>query len=261
MGAGSSQKLAVVLAGSQGIGFASAQRLVQTGHRVVIFSRSRAKLDAALARLRETSDDVSAVAGDVAEERDLEALFAHADSLGGTDIVVNNNGGPPTGNVLSLGDADWQAAFGQHALPVFRAVRRVVPRMIERGWGRVITIASISVKMPLDELDLSNFMRGGLAAVHRTLARSLAKHGVNVHMVLPGSIMTERSRALIEARAGRQGISFDQALAASTARIPKGRLGAPEDVAEAVAFLASERTDYLTGNFIQVDGGLFSGLD
>jgi 3-oxoacyl-[acyl-carrier protein] reductase len=255
------RKLAVVLAGSQGIGFASALRLARAGHRVVIFSRSRAKLDAALTRLRGVSEDVSAVAGDVSSDRDLEALFAHADALGGTEILINNNGGPATGNLLTLGDDDWQAAFAQHALPVFRAIRRVVPRMIERSWGRVITIASISVKMPLDDLDLSNFMRAGLAAVHRTLARALAKHGVNVHMVLPGSIMTDRSRLLIEGRASRQGISFEQALSASTARIPKGRLGAPEDVAEAVAFLASTQADYLTGNFMQVDGGLFPGLD
>lgn len=256
------RRTAVVLAGSEGLGLASAQCLGHEGHRVVLFSRSNDKLEAARARLTESGIEAFTVRGDLASAADLERLFAFVEKrCGGTDILVNNTGGPRPGHALELSDDDWRDAFEEQALSLMRSIRHVVPGMRERGWGRIITIASLSVKAPIDGLDLSNFMRSGLAAVHRTLARALAPHEVNVHMVLPGSIMTARSGSLIQRRADSLGISFDEALSASLARIPKGRHGQPEDVGHVVAFLASERADYLTGNFIRVDGGMFGGLD
>lgn len=257
-----SRRTAVVLAGSEGLGLAAAQRLAQQGHRVVLFSRSKDKLQAAEAELAAQGAEVLTVPGDLASGSDIDRLFAAAKQRFGTvDILVNNSGGPRAGALLDLTDEDWRTAFEQQALSLIRAIRRVVPGMRERRWGRIITIASLSVKSPIDGLDLSNFMRGGLAAVHRTLARSLAPYDVNVHMVLPGSIMTARSRALIKGRAERVGVSFDEALSSSIDRIPKGRLGRPEDVGSVVAFLASEEAAYLTGNFIRVDGGMYAGLD
>ena len=256
------QRTAVVLAGSEGLGLASAQCLGQDGHRVVIFSRSEEKLKAAQSRMTESGIEAATVRGDLASAADVERLFAFTNErFGGTDVLVNNTGGPRPGHVLELSDDDWRAAFEEQALSLMRAVRQVTPGMRERRWGRIITIASISVKAPIDGLDLSNFMRGGLAAVHRTLARALAPDDVNVHMVLPGSIMTARSTSLIQARADKLGVSFDEALSTSVARIPKGRLGKPEDVGNVVAFLASEKANYLTGNFIRVDGGMYAGLD
>ena len=257
-----SRRTAVVLAGSEGLGLAAAQRLAQQGHRVVLFSRSKDKLQAAEAELAAQGAEVLTVPGDLASGSDIDRLFAAAKQRFGTvDILVNNSGGPRAGALLDLTDEDWRTAFEQQALSLIRAIRRVVPGMRERRWGRIITIASLSVKSPIDGLDLSNFMRGGLAAVHRTLARSLAPYDVNVHMVLPGSIMTARSRALIKGRAERVGVSFDEALSSSIDRIPKDRLGRPEDVGSVVAFLASEEAAYLTGNFIRVDGGMYAGLD
>jgi 3-oxoacyl-[acyl-carrier protein] reductase len=236
--------------------------LAQQGHHIVLFSRSNRKLEAAKTDLAAKGGDVLAVRGDLASADDLDRLFTLAEErFGGIDILVNNSGGPRPGNLLDLTDEDWREAFEEQAISLMRAVRRVVPRMRDRRWGRIITIASLSVKSPIDGLDLSNFMRGGLAAVHRTLARSLAQYDVNVHMVLPGSIMTARSRALIQGRAERQGVSFDDALSSAASRIPKGRLGRPEDVGSVIAFLASEEAGYLTGNFIRVDGGMYTGLD
>lgn len=255
-------RTAVVLAGSEGLGLAAAQCLSEQGHRVVIFSRSHDKLEAARTALAARGGDVLAVSGDLASASDLDRLFASTEErFGDVDILVNNSGGPRAGTLLDLTDEDWRAAFEEQAISLMRAIRRVTPGMRERRWGRIITIASLSVKTPIDGLDLSNFMRGGLAAVHRTLARALAPYDVNVHMVLPGSIMTARSRALIEGRAERLGVSFDEALGSSIARIPKGRLGRPQDVGSVVAFLASEEAGYLTGNFIRVDGGMYAGLD
>lgn len=256
------QRTAVVLAGSEGLGLASAQCLAEAGHRVVLFSRSKDKLEAAQTRLAQRGHAVQVVAGDLASADDLERLFTKVEShWGGVDILVSNTGGPPPGTILELGDEAWREAFEGQALCIIRAIRRVVPGMCARAWGRIITIASLSVKMPIDGLDLSNFMRGGLAAVHRTLARNLAAHQVNVHMVLPGSIMTARSRERIQKRADTLNIPFEQALAASQQRIPKGRLGAPEDVGHVVAFLASEQASYLAGTCMRVDGGMYPGVD
>lgn len=256
------RKTAVVLAGSEGLGFAAARCLAQDGHRVVLFSRSNEKLELARARLLDHSADAVTIQGDLTSPDDQARLFAYVDErFGGTDILVNNSGGPSPGSLLDLSDDDWRQAFEEQAVPLMRAIRRVVPGMRQRRWGRIITIASLSVKAPIDGLDLSNFMRGGLAAVHRTLARSLAPHEINVHMVLPGSIMTARSRSLIQKRADDLGLSFEEAQSASIARIPKGRLGEPDDVGRVVAFLASEGAGYLTGNFVPVDGGMYAGLD
>lgn len=255
------QKTAVVLAGSEGLGLAAAQCLGEDGHRVVIFSRSKEKLEAAEALFTARGREAHMFRGDLTSAEDLERVFGLVDAqYGGADILVNNTGGPPPGSLFDLSDDDWRAAFEGQALSLMRAIRRVVPGMRARGWGRIITIASLAVKAPIDGLDLSNFMRGGLAAIHRTLARSLAPHDVNVHMVLPGSIMTARSRGLIQKRADKLGVSFDEAMATSLGRIPKGRLGKPEDVGNLVAFLASERAGYLTGNVIQVDGGMYGGI-
>jgi 3-oxoacyl-[acyl-carrier protein] reductase len=255
-------KTAVVLAGSEGLGLAAAQCLGEEGHRVVIFSRSKEKLEAAQTLFEERGREAFVFPGDLTSSDDLERLFGFVEArYGGTDILVNNSGGPPPGNILELSDDAWRAAFEGQAVSLMRAIRHVVPGMRARRWGRIITIASLAVKAPIDGLDLSNFMRGGLAAVHRTLARTLAPHDVNVHVVLPGSIMTARSRSLIQKRADNLKISFDEALSTSIGRIPKGRLGTPEDVGHLVAFLASERADYLTGNFIQVDGGMYAGRD
>ncbi len=256
------QKTAVILAGSEGLGLASAHHLAYEGHRVVIFSRSTVKLDLALTTFEEHGKEVFTIQGDITSAADLDRLFAHVEeTFGGTDILVNNTGGPRPGNILELSDDDWRLAFEEQAISLIRAIRRVVPGMRQRGWGRIITIASLSVKAPIDGLDLSNFMRGGLAAVHRTLARALAPHDINVHMVLPGSIMTARSRSLIQKKAESLKVSFEEAQSASIARIPKGRLGQPEDVGRVVAFLASEGAEYLTGNFIRVDGGMYAGFD
>lgn len=256
------QRTAVILAGSEGLGLAAAQCLGEEGHRVVIFSRSKEKLEAARTFFIKRGHDALIFPGDLTSPDDLERLFSFVEErFGGTDILVNNTGGPKPGNILDLPDDAWHTAFEEQAISLMRAIRRVVPGMRAGRWGRIITIASLSVKAPIEGLDLSNFMRGGLAAVHRTLARTLAPHDVNVHMVLPGSIMTARSRSLIQKRADNLKISFDEALSTSIGRIPKGRLGTPEDVGHVVAFLASERAGYLTGNFIRVDGGMYAGLD
>jgi 3-oxoacyl-[acyl-carrier protein] reductase len=252
-------RTAVVLGASKGIGRGCAERLAADGHRVVLFGRDEKALADAKQRLAPAESWTCA--GDVGSKEDLERLFAQVEArFGGCDILVNNNSGPPAGDVLAISDEAWTAAFSQYALPVFRAIRLVVPRMRAKKWGRIITIGSLSVKQPIENLDLSNFMRAGLAATLKPLSRKLAADQITVHLVCPGSILTDRSRQRIQERAEARGVSFDESLRISEAAIPIGRLGTPEEIGELVAFLASDRARFLTGNVIQVDGGQSTGL-
>jgi 3-oxoacyl-[acyl-carrier protein] reductase len=251
-------KTAVILGASEGIGLGCAQRLASAGHRVVLFARSEEKL----AEARESIEgEVAAVVGDLASAEQLDSLFEMVNrNYGGCDILVNNNSGPPPGDVLSLAEEDWATVMKTHTLPIFRAIKTVVPRMIEKEWGRIVTIGSVAVKQPIENLDLSNFLRGGLAAVLKPLSRKLAKHGINVHLICPGAILTTRSIQRIQARADSMEISFDESVKVSEENIPMGRLGMPEDVGDLVEFLCSDRASYLTGNVIQIDGGMTTGL-
>lgn len=251
-------KTAVVLAGSRGIGLGCASALKASNHRVVLFSRAANHLEAAREQL---GGDVDTICGDLFDVEDLNGVFEHVRrAYGGCDVLVANTPGPPEGDVLSLTDEDWRLGMEQYALPVFRAIRAVVPSMRARRFGRVIVIASLSVKQPLSGLDLSNFIRPGLAGVLRCLARSVASDGVTVHTICPGAILTDRSEKRIRARADREGRTYEESLQLSEKGIPVGYLGTPDDVGALVGFLASDAARFLTGNVIQVDGGQSVGI-
>ena len=256
-----SPRVAAVLAGSEGIGFACAMELARTGYRTIICSRSEEKLEAARKLAAEQGLELASFAADLGSPESLASFFKHVESnYGPVDVLVNNNGGPPPGRMSSIEIDAWEEVFRTHSIPVISAIQHVLPSMKERAFGRIITIGSIAVKAPIENLDLSNYTRGGLASLHKTLAREVASSGVTVHMVLPGSILTERSRKRIQARADANNTSFEHEVGQSNARIPMGRLGAPEEVANLVGFLSSPAAAYITGTFIQVDGGLHTGL-
>jgi 3-oxoacyl-[acyl-carrier protein] reductase len=255
------KRTAVVLAASGGIGRACAEKIAEQGDRVVLFSRSAAKLEDVASQITARGGEAAAVVGDISSAADLKRLFEDVERrFGGTDILINNGPGPKGGDTLSLTDEDFEASLREQVLPILRAVRHVVPGMAQRKWGRIVTIGSIAAKMPIDGLDLSNFARAGLAGLHRSLARSLARQQINVHYVLPGTILTQRTQDRIAQRAAKQNIRFEDALAQSAASVPMGRLGEPDEVGHLVAFLCSDRASYLAGDFIQVDGGLYTGL-
>jgi 3-oxoacyl-[acyl-carrier protein] reductase len=204
-----------------------------------------------------TRGEVLAVTADVTKKAEVEALVARVIStLGAPDILVANAGGPARGFFEEMSDEQWQQAFELSLLSVVRLVRGVLPGMQAKQWGRVLTIQSVSVKQPLPDLLLSNAIRPGTAGMMKTLALRYGKDNITFNTVCPGRILTDRLMGGLKA----SGLPREQYVAQLGAEIPMGRVGTPEEFANVMVFLASERASYVTGTAIQVDGGLVRGL-
>ena len=241
--------MALVTGASKGIGRAIAAELSAEGVRVAVSSRSRERIEATAAAIGATgfvhdSSDLDAVPGLV------EAVEAE---LGPIDILVASTGGPPGGpDPLGFTREQWEAAYRELVLGSMALIERAMPGMRERGFGRIVSVASTSVREPIPWLMLSNAHRPGLLAALKTLARHVAGDGVTVNSVLPGRIATDRV-------ADATG-SLEPAREAARETVPAARIGEPEEIAAAAAFLCSTRAAYITGTTLLVDGGLTQSL-
>jgi 3-oxoacyl-[acyl-carrier protein] reductase len=255
-------KTALVVAASKGMGKASALGLAAEGARVVMCARGEAALkDAAAEVKRRTGAEVLALSADASRAADISRVVAEANrAFGGVDILVANVGGPPPGPFEQMTDEQWKAAFEQVHLSTVRFIREVLPHMKQARWGRILAIQSSSVKQPVDGLVLSNGIRPGIAGLFKTLAGDLAPLGITVNLVLPGRIMTDRFREHQTDRAKRAGVTLEKQMELSSADIPMGRIGTPEEFAAMVVFLASKPASYVTGTAVQVDGGLIRSV-
>lgn len=255
-------KVAIVVAARSGLGRAVATELAREGARVVISSRDADALAQTAAEVREeTGGEVVEQAADLTRVGDVDALISFsAERFGGVDVLVNNTGGPPAGTFGDFEDRDWQAAFELILLSLIRCVRGVLPSMRERGGGRIVNVASSSVKQPIENLILSNTFRAGLAGLAKSLAIELAPDGILVNTLGPGRISTARSRSMDESQAESQGVPVEEIRGRFEARIPLGRYGTPEEFARVAAFLASPANSYVTGQAILVDGGMVRAL-
>ena len=255
-------KIALVAASSKGLGKAIAKGLAAEGAKVGICARHAGTLEATAEEIqRDTGAEVLSVVADVSQPSDVERLVNRVvEHFGGLDILVNNAGGPPAGTFETLVPEAYQAALELNLLSTVNLCRAAVPIMKQRGWGRIINMTSISVKQPIPGLMLSNMARTAVIGFAKTLASELAPHHILVNNVCPGIIFTDRITQLAEVRSKDQGISPEQVIANMEADIPLGRLGKPEELANLVVFLASERASYITGATIQVDGGMYRGL-
>lgn len=254
-------KIAVVLASSKGMGRASARALAQEGCALAMASRdAKALADAAAAVEKETRAAIFHRPCDVTRDADREGfLEAVLKKFGRIDILVNNCAGPRFGGFKDVTDPkDWQEAFERSLLQVVRWTQAVVPHM--NGWGRIVNIVSTSVKQPVDGLLLSNSIRPGVLGFTKTVSRDLAPVGITINSILPGSIRTDRTLELARARAEKEKIPLEEALKERSRDIPMARLGEPEEIGAAVAFLCSQQASYITGTALVVDGGLTRAL-
>ena len=251
MDLGLAGKVALVAASSKGLGRASAFALAREGARVTICARSAAELKAAAGEIwAETGAEVLAVPADLATAAGISEVVAKtAERFGGIDVLVDNSGGPPRGSFADLTDEDWIKAFEIVTLNFVRFVREVTPYMRRKSLGRIIGIQSMSVKQPVGNIDLSNGTRPGVAGLMKALMPDLARDGITINLVLPGSFATDRILAAVPVE------EREEVAKRLGAGIPVGRLGDPMELGNLVAFLASEQASYITGAAYQVDGG------
>jgi 3-oxoacyl-[acyl-carrier protein] reductase len=252
----------LVLASSRGLGRAIARELAAAGAKVMLSGRSEAALQKAAEELRgATGAEINYQVCDLTQGEQIEALVEKTVKLYGTiHGLVNNGGGPPAGRFEDLADDHWEQAFKLNLLSYVRAIRAALPYLRRQGWGRIVNIASSSVKEPIDGLILSNTFRLGVVGLAKTLARELAPYGILINTVAPGRIATDRLLELDRRRAQEAGVSYEELRAISQGEIPLGRYGKPEDLAKVVAFLCSNANTYLTGQVVVVDGGLTKAL-
>jgi 3-oxoacyl-[acyl-carrier protein] reductase len=253
-------KVALVAAGSKGLGRAVATGLAREGARVALFSRDAERINATAEAIKaETGAEVLPLVADVMHpEQITAAIDATVTQFGGLDVLVTNAGGPPPGSFETVSDTDFVNAIELNLLSTIRLCRAAVPHMKDRG-GSIVTITSISVKQPLQDLILSNTARSGVLGLVKSMANELGKYNIRVNNVGPGPTRTDRILNLARARAERDQIPLEDALTESAMGIPLGRLGEPEEFANAVVFLASPAASYIGGQTILVDGGAYAG--
>ena len=259
---GLKDRVVLIAAASRGIGYAAARELAREGARVFLCSRDERRASAAAQAIHEeTGANVAGIRADVTNGSDTEALVNLAlERAGHVDICVTNAGGPPATTFADTDIEMFRNAFELNALSAIRLARLVLPGMRERKWGRIINITSISVKQPVEGLLLSNTVRAGLTGWAKTVSNEVAADGVTVNNVAPGYTLTERQDELATARGQALGKSKQEMIDMWAAQTPMRRIASPEEIAGAIAFLASERASYITGVTLQVDGGWTRGL-
>jgi len=261
MNLGLNDKVALVLAASKGLGLACAKGLFAEGANVVICSRSQQNLIQAKKEIFKVRSDqplnkILTIVADLKKEEQIQALVSKAlDEFGKIDILVHNAGGPPSAPIERISKQDWKDSIDLNLLSFIRTVEKVLPMMQKQKFGRIIAITSVSVKQPLNNLVLSNTTRLGVVGYAKTLANEYAKDNILVNVVCPGPTLTNRMKELIKIQMNETGKSEQEVMNFWLENIPLGRFGQPEDLANLVVFLASEKANYITGTVVQVDGG------
>jgi len=248
-------RTAIVCASSQGLGKGCALALAEAGVAVVINGRNRAMLERTAEDIRQAAGvSVTPVVADLSTQVGQEALLAACPA---PDILVNNNGGPPFRDFRELDREAMLTGVTMNMVTPIELIQRVVDPMASRGFGRIVNITSISVKMPLFGLDLSSGARAGLTAFLAGIARSVADKNVTINNLLPGSFDTARLRGGMLAAAAREGVTESEVERASREAIPAKRFGTPAEFGQTCAFLCSVHAGYITGQNILLDGGAF----
>ena len=258
MNLGLQNKNALVCGSTQGIGKASAIALAKEGANITLVARNEEKLKAVVEALPNTQQQHSYIVADFSNAEELKEKI-EASSLN-FHILINNTGGPAGGPIFNAKVTEFENAFTQHLKCNHILAQALVPFMKEAGYGRIINIISTSVKQPLDGLGVSNTIRGAVASWAKTLANELGAFGITVNNVLPGFTDTERLHSIIKSKSAKLGVTTDEVIKTMKNSTPAKRFAQPEETADAVAFLASERASYINGINVPVDGGRTKSL-
>ena len=264
MDLGINGRVAIVCAASRGLGKAAALAFAREGAHVVICARDKNSLESAAQEIRASAAPgvrVLPVATDLTDPvaiRSLVATVVH--ELGGVDILVTNAGGPPVAEFPDLDDATWEKGVQLTLMSTIRCIREVLPHMQKHRWGRILNITSIAARQPVSDLIVSSTLRPGILGLSKVLANQYAKDGILVNSVTPGYILTDRQREIGTSRTGKRGKSLNHYLSDIARDIPAGRLGNPSELADVIVFLCSDRSSYVTGVTLGVDGGMAKGL-
>ena len=255
-------KKAIVCGASRGIGRATAVELSALGASVTLIARNDQGLENALTKLDTGPGQKHMfITADTGDSKMLKILAAeHVSKHGPFHILVNNSGGPPAAPAHIATEEQFLSVFTQHLIGSHIMMQAVLPGMKAAQYGRIINVISTSVKQPIKGLGVSNTVRGAVANWAKTLAGELGPFGITVNNILPGATDTDRMGEIIRGKAERSGKTLGEVAAEEISCIPAGRFGEPEEIAQAIAFIASPAASYINGINLPVDGGRTGGL-
>jgi 3-oxoacyl-[acyl-carrier protein] reductase len=262
MDLGIKNKIAIVCASSQGLGKATAMELAKEGAKVVILARHKKDVDETAHEISSATDsEVLPLIADVTKAEDIQKVVkTTVEKFGTVHILVNNAGGPPVANFAELSDDMWTNGVNLTLMSLIRMTREVLPHMLKNKWGRIINITSLTAKQPINDLIISSTLRPGILGLAKILSNQYSKFGILVNNVCPGHYLTKRQEEIIKKRSAERNITAEEYIAQHSSEIPVGRFGKPEELANMIVFLCSEKASYVTGSTISVDGGLVKGL-
>jgi 3-oxoacyl-[acyl-carrier protein] reductase len=262
MNLGIRDKVALVTASSRGLGKAIAFELAREGARLAICARGKDRLLKTQEEIQNhTSSKVISHVADVTDRSQVRALVSHVvKEFGSLAILVCNAGGPPSGMVGDFDVDDYSKALELNLLSTVNLCYEALPYMKKQNWGRIVNLTSVSAKQPIDNLILSNTARSGVLGFSKSLSNQVAAYGITVNSICPGYTRTERVEALAKSFEEKGKGTAQDFYRGIERAIPAGRLGRPEEVASAVAYLCSETAGYITGVALQVDGGYIKSI-